>query len=266
MASSPSPFVVAPAGWRARLERLLEGVARQRVAVVCIALLALAAAGFLWLTAQPRAADPPPVSAAGSSGSGLVLPRVGAAEGTGAGAGGGAGSGAAGSAGAAGAVGSPGMAAGATIAVDVVGRVRHPGLVRLTQGSRVVDAIEAAGGTTAGAELEAVNLARKVVDGEQIRIPRHGEAPPAAGGASPATGAAPTPGGAGQPGVLIDLNTATAEQLDALPGIGEVTANQIIAYRTEHPFRSVDDLRQVPGIGDRRFDLLKDLVTVAGAS
>ena len=270
MASSPSPFVVAPAGWRARLERLLDGVARQRVAVVCIALLALAAAGFLWLTAQPRAADPPPVSAAGSSGSGLVLPRVGAAEGTGAGAGGGAGSGAAGSAGAAaGAVGSPGMAAGATLAVDVVGRVRHPGLVRLAQGSRVVDAIEAAGGTTAGAELEAVNLARKVVDGEQIRIPRHGEAPPAAGGAAPATGAAPAagdPGGAGQPGVPIDLNTATAEQLDTLPGIGEVTANQIIAYRTEHPFRSVDDLRQVPGIGDRRFDLLKDLVTVAGAS
>ena len=269
MASSPPPFVVAPAGWRARLERLLDGVARQRVAVVCIALLALAAAGFLWLTAQPRAADPPPVSAAGSSGSGLVLPPVGAADGIAAGAGGGAGSGAAGSAGAAaGGVGSPGMAAGATIAVDVVGRVRHPGLVRLPQGSRVVDAIEAAGGTTAGAELEAVNLARKVVDGEQIRIPRHGEAPSAAGGAAPATGAAPTagdPGGAGQPGVPIDLNTATAEQLDTLPGIGEVTANQIIAYRSEHPFRSVDDLRQVPGIGDRRFDLLKDLVTVAGA-
>ena len=257
MASSPSPFVVAPAGWRARLERLLDGVARQRVAVVCIALLALAAAGFLWLTAQPRAADPPPVSAAGSSGSGLVLPRVGAADGTGAGAGGGAGSGA---------VGSPGMAAGATIAVDVVGRVRHPGLVRLAQGSRVVDAIEAAGGASAGAELEAVNLARKVVDGEQIRIPRHGEAPPAAGGVAPATGAVPAAGDPGQPGVPIDLNTATAEQLDTLPGIGEVTANQIIAYRTEHPFRSVDDLRQVPGIGDRRFDLLKDLVTVAGAS
>jgi competence protein ComEA len=263
MASSPSPFVVAPAGWRARLERLLDGVARQRVAVVCIALLALAAAGFLWLTAQPRAADPPPVPAAGGSGSGLVLPRVGAADGGGGDAGGGAGS----SAGAAGAVGSPGMAAGATIAVDVVGRVQHPGLVRLPQGSRVIDAIEAAGGTTAGAELEAVNLARKVVDGEQIRVPRHGEAPPSAAGApAPATGAAPAAGDPGQPGVPIDLNTATAEQLDTLPGIGEVTANQIIAYRTEHPFRSVDDLRQIPGIGDRRFDLLKDLVTVAGAS
>jgi competence protein ComEA len=228
MASSPSPFVVAPAGWRARLERLLDGVARQRVAVVCIALLALAAAGFLWLTAQPRAAGPPPVPAAGGSGSGLVLPRVGATDGAGAGAGGGTGSGATGSAAAAaGAVGSPGMAAAATIAVDVVGRVQHPGLVRLSQGSRVVDAIEAAGGTTAGAELEAVNLARKVVDGEQIRIPRHGEAPTAAAGATaPATGSAPAagdPGGAGQPGVPIDLNTATAEQLDTLPGIGEPT-------------------------------------------
>ncbi|HEX8858914.1 MAG TPA: ComEA family DNA-binding protein, partial [Actinomycetes bacterium] len=182
------------------------------------------------------------------------------------GGGGGAGGGAGSSTGAAGAVGSPGMAAGATIAVDVVGRVQRPGLVRLPQGSRVADAIEAAGGTTGGAELEAVNLARKVVDGEQIRIPRHGEASPAAGGgAAPATGAAPA-GDPGQPGVPIDLNTATAEQLDTLPGVGEVTANQIIAYRSEHPFRSVDDLRQVPGIGDRRFDLLKDLVTVAGAS
>jgi competence protein ComEA len=262
MASSPSPFVVAPAGWRARLERLLDGVARQRVAVVFVALLALAAAGFLWLTAQPRAADPRSASATGASGSALVLPRVGSAEGAS-----GAGAGAAGSAGAGAGT---AQAGGAAIAVDVVGRVQHPGLVRLPQGSRVADAIEAAGGTTAGAELEAVNLARKLVDGELIRIPRHGEAPTAAAGAGPSSGPGDPGGavqpGAGQPGVPIDLNTATAEQLDTLPGIGEVTANQIIAYRTAHPFHSVDDLRQVPGIGDRRFDLLKDLVTVAGAS
>jgi competence protein ComEA len=264
VASSSSPFVVAPAGWRARLERLLDGVARQRVAVVSIALLSLAAAGFLWLTAQPRGADPPSASGAGASGSALVLPRVGSHE---LGAAGG-GSGAVGSAGAAGGA----AQGGGVIAVDVVGRVRHPGLVRLPQGSRVLDAIEAAGGATAGAELEAVNLARKLVDGEQIRIPRHGEASPAAlagTGAGPAGGTMPgagDPSSAGQPGVPIDLNTATAEQLDTLPGIGEVTANQIIAYRAAHPFRSVDDLRQVPGIGDRRFDLLKDLVTVAGAS
>src|SRR6266545_3296449 len=210
MSSSPSPFVVEPAGWRARFERLLDGVARQRIAVAVVAVLALAAAGALWLNAQPRAADPPPSAASGSGGAGLVLPRAGA-DGAAQG-----GDGAA-----------SGQPAGATIAVDVVGRVQHPGLVRLPQGSRVLDAIEAASGT----------------------------APP--GG----TGAA---GGAGPPGVLLDLNTATAEQLDTLPGVGEVTANQIIAYRTAHPFRSVDDLRQVPGIGDRRFDLLKDLVVVAG--
>lgn len=252
MASSPSPFVVTPAGWRARLERLLDGVARQRVAVVLVALLALAAAGFLFLTAQPRAADPPPASASGGSGSALALPQVGDAEG--------------GGAAGAGAPLPGGVAQGgaATIAVDVVGRVRHPGLVRLPQGSRVVDAIEAAGGTAAGADLESVNLARKVVDGEQIRIPRHGESPTA--GAGVPGGAAPGDPAAGQPGVPIDLNTATLEQLDTLPGVGEVTANRIIAYRTAHPFRTVDDLRQVTGIGDRRFETLKDLVTVAGAS
>src|SRR5262245_31452643 len=255
MPSSPSPYVVGPTGWRARFERLLDGVARQRIAIAFIAMLALAAAGTLWLTAQPRAADPPP-PAAGARGAGLALPRAGSAgaqDGVGA---------------------APGAGqAAAVIAVDVVGRVQHPGLVHLPPGSRVLDAIEAAGGTAPGAELEAVNLARKVVDGEQIRIPRHGEtlAAPAAGGGTGSGGAPGAPSqpggaGAGQPGVPLDLNTATAEQLDTLPGIGEVTANQIISYRTAHPFRSVDDLRQVPGIGDRRFELLKDLVTVAGAS
>lgn len=254
MPSSPTPFVMGSAGWRARVERLLDGVARQRIAIALVAVLALAAAGTLWLNAQPRAADPPPSPASGAVGPGLALPRVGAA----------------GPAGAQdSAVAAPGWgpAAGGAIAVDVVGRVQRPGLVHLPPGSRVLDAIEAAGGTAPGADLEAVNLARKVVDGEQIRIPRHGEAltaPPADGG--PASGAAPgQPGGAGQPGVPLDLNTATAEQLDTLPGVGEVTANQIIAYRTAHPFTSIDDLRQVPGIGDRRFELLKDLVTVSGA-
>ncbi|HZD37135.1 MAG TPA: ComEA family DNA-binding protein [Actinomycetes bacterium] len=253
MPSSPTPFVVEPAGWRARIERLLDGVARQRVAVAFVAVLALAAAGILWLNAQPRAADPPPSAASGSGGTALVLPRADAAGG-------------------ATVPGQPaaGQATGATIAVDVVGRVQRPGLVRLPPGSRVLDAIEAAGGTASGADLESVNLARKVVDGEQIRIPRHGEAlpqsPDAAAGGAAGPGGTGASGAAGQSGVPLDLNTATAEQLDTLPGIGEVTANQIIAYRTAHPFRSVDDLRQVPGIGDRRFDVLKDLVTVSGGS
>lgn len=256
MPSSSSPFVLGSAGWRARLERLLDGVARQRIAIALVAVLALAAAGTLWLNAQPRAADPPPSPASSAGGPGLVLPPVGAA--------------AAAPEGNAAAPGAGQAAGGATIAVDVVGRVQHPGLVHLPQGSRVLDAIEAAGGTAPGAELEAVNLARKLVDGEQIRIPRHGEASASPAGGVAAPGAVPgdptgQPGGAGQPGVPLDLNTATAEQLDTLPGVGEVTANQIIAYRTAHPFKSIDDLRQVPGIGDRRFELLKDLVTVSGA-
>ncbi len=256
MSSPPVPFVVEPAGWRARLDRLLDGVARQRVAVAFVAVLALAAAGALWLNAQPRAADPPPAPASGPGGAELGLPRADAAGG---------------GLSAPGQPGSVGQATGPTIAVDVVGRVLHPGLVRLPQGSRVLDAIEAAGGTAAGADLEAVNLARKVVDGEQIRIPRHGEVPAAPAGGPSSGAASGEPGGTdssgtGQAGIPLDLNTATAEQLDTLPGVGEVTAGQIIAYRTAHPFRSVDDLRQVPGIGDRRFELLKDLVTVAGGS
>jgi competence protein ComEA len=261
MPSSPTPFVLGSAGWRARLERLLDGVARQRLAISLLAVLALAAAGALWYAAQPRAADPPPAQAAAGATGSAVLPRAGGS----------------GSDGAAGAVLpgsgpsanlSAGPSAGpgaATIAVDVVGRVRRPGLVNLPVGSRVVDAVNAAGGAAPGAQLDAVNLARKLVDGEQIRIPRQGErlapsADPGAGSGGAGSGGA----GAAQPGVPLDLNTATAEQLDTLPGVGEVTANQIIAYRDAHPFTSVDDLRQVPGIGDRRFELLKDLVTVSG--
>jgi competence protein ComEA len=249
MPSSPTPFVLGSDGWRARLERLLDGIARQRVAIALLATLALAAAGALWYGAQPRAAEPPPASAPAGAAGAVVLPPASASGGAAAGAG-------------------PAGSGAGTIAVDVVGRVRHPGLVRLPAGSRVVDAVDAAGGVAPGAQLDAVNLARKLVDGEQIRIPREGE-PPAPGGdptaGSGAGGGSGTPGGPTQPGAPLDLNTATAEQLDTLPGVGEVTAGQIIAYRDAHPFTSVDDLRQVPGIGDRRFELLKDLVTVSGA-
>jgi competence protein ComEA len=253
MPSSPTPFVLGSAGWRARLERLLDGVARQRVAIALLAILALAAAGFLWYGAQPRAAEPPLASAPADAAGTAALPRAGAST----------------SAGATAASGAPGAG---TIAVDVVGRVRRPGLVQLPAGSRVVDAVEAAGGVAPGAQLEAVNLARRLIDGEQIRIPREGEplapgvgAPSAGSGAGGAGAGSGASGGPAQPGAPLDLNTATAEQLDTLPGVGEVTAGQIIAYRNAHPFTSVDDLRQVPGIGDRRFELLKDLVTVSGA-
>jgi competence protein ComEA len=147
----------------------------------------------------------------------------------------------------------PDAASADRVAVHVAGRVRRPRLVRLPAGSRVVDAIRAAGGAAAGADLDAVNLARRLVDGEQVRVPAHGQA-----------AAAPPPGTPGAPAAgPLDLNTATAEQLDALPGVGEVTAGRIVAYRTAHPFTSVDELLEVPGIGQRRFEQLKDLVTVA---
>jgi competence protein ComEA len=140
------------------------------------------------------------------------------------------------------------------VVVAVAGKVRRPGLVRLPSGSRVADAIAAAGGVLPGADPGLVNLARKVVDGEQIVV---GVAPaPAAG-----TGAAPGAGGA--PGELINLNTATAGQLDALPGVGPVLAQRIVDHRTAHgSFRSVDELREVDGIGETRFQRLKKLVTV----
>jgi competence protein ComEA len=239
MTSSPPPFVLPPDGWRGRLERLLGGAGRQRVAIAVIALLALAAGGLLRLHAAPRAIDPPTPPAVAQA-----LPRVSGGDRDGA---------------PASRVGS--APTGGEIAVDVVGRVRRPGLVRLPAGSRVVDAIQATGGTAPGAELEAVNLARRIVDGEQIRVPRHGEPVAAPAGSGGTGGVAAQPG---TPGAPLDLNSASAEQLDALPGVGEVTADRIIAYRTAHPFTSVDDLRLVPGIGDRRFEVLKDLVTVSG--
>jgi competence protein ComEA len=144
----------------------------------------------------------------------------------------------------------------AMIVVAVSGKVRHPGLVHLPSGSRVADAIAAAGGALPGTDLSFVNLARKVADGELIVI-----------------GIAPSPGsivdGGGEPsdgpaaGGLVDINTADATQLDILPGIGPALAQRIIDYRTQHgPFHSIDGLQQVSGIGEAKYAAIKDLVTV----
>jgi competence protein ComEA len=141
-----------------------------------------------------------------------------------------------------------------SIVVAVQGKVRHPGLVHLPAGSRVADAIDAAGGVLPDVDLTGVNLARKLADGEMVVI---GATPPPDAGANPAGGPAPGTGG------KVNLNTATVAELDVLPGIGPALAQRIVDYRTEHGgFRSVDELRQVSGIGDARFDELKDLVTV----
>jgi competence protein ComEA len=218
--SQPPPFVLPPEGRGARVRAVLVGAGRQRVAVALLALAALLGAGVVWARATPRLAGVP-------AGQGAVapadqtLPRA--------------------------APDTP-SATGPRdrVAVHVAGRVRRPGPRRHP----------AAGGVTAGADLDAVNLARRLTDGEQVRIPGPGDpAPPLPPDAAAAPGVTPS--------APLDLNTATLEQLDALPGVGEVTAGHILAYRSAHPFTTVDQLLEVPGIGQRRFDQLKDLVTVA---
>jgi competence protein ComEA len=145
-----------------------------------------------------------------------------------------------------------------SITVHVVGEVRHPGVYELASGARAIDAVDAAGGLLGDAEQSAVNLARVVADGEQIAVPRQGEAAGGVGNAG-AGGAAGVPGSPA--GGKVDINTATAEQLDALPGVGPATAAKIIADRSANgPFRNVDDLMRVPGIGPSKFDALKDLI------
>ena len=149
------------------------------------------------------------------------------------------------------------VAAAPELVVAVAGEVRRPGLVRVPAGSRVADALEAAGGVLPGVDLAGVNLARKVGDGEQVAVgvppaPDATGAPAAAGAGAGAVGAAAAP---------LDLNTATVEQLDALPGVGPVTAQRIVDWRARNGrFATVDQLREVEGIGERRLGQLRELV------
>lgn len=143
----------------------------------------------------------------------------------------------------------PAAAARPGLVVDVEGAVARPGIVRLPAGSRVSDAVARAGGLTRKASRAGVNLAAPVSDGEQVLVP--------AGGAAPLASAA----GAGPPSGPVSLSSATAEQLDTLPGIGPVTAQKIVDYRTQHgPFPSVDALDAIPGIGPARIAQLQGLV------
>jgi competence protein ComEA len=150
------------------------------------------------------------------------------------------------------AAGSAAGSAGSSLAlvVDVAGAVRRPGLVRLPRGARVADAVARAGGLTRRAERSGVNLAALVSDGEQVLVPERGAAATAAGGGGTAGAAGP-----------VSLSSATAEQLDTLPGIGPVTAQKIVSYREQHgSFTSVDGLDAIPGIGPARISELQGLV------
>ena len=137
--------------------------------------------------------------------------------------------------------------------MDVAGWVRRPGVYEFTEGARVIDAIDAAGGARSGAVLEALNLAAPLTDGTQILVPREGQE-----GVAPA----PVTGGA-VAGGLVNVNSAIATELEELPGIGEVIAQRIIDYRTENgPFATVDELIDVSGIGDAILESIRELVTV----
>ncbi|NGX07246.1 helix-hairpin-helix domain-containing protein [Mycobacteroides franklinii] len=165
-------------------------------------------------------------------------------------------------------VSSSSVSAPSSLVVSVVGLVKRPGLVTLTAGARVADAVTAAGGAVDGADVITLNMARPVVDGDQIVVglsPMPGQ-PVGMASSIAAAGQAPTgsanPTGPAAPG-RVNLNTATASELDALPGVGPVMAASIVRWRSEHgKFTSIDQLAEVDGIGPSRLDKLRALVVL----
>jgi competence protein ComEA len=158
-----------------------------------------------------------------------------------------------------------------TLIVAVVGAVRAPGVVRVVAGSRVFDVIAAAGGATADADLSVLNLAAPVDDGTRVAVPTRGQPAPevdpgavTGGNESRQTGGTPSGAGeSGDPGELVNVNRATAAELEELPGVGPATAAAIVSDREEHgPFPTIDDLARVRGIGPAKLEQLRDLVAV----
>ena len=224
-------WVVGADGWMVSGRRVLGVLGGGSLALLVVAVVAWRA-----FVVGGAGGGPPPE---------LTMPRATAGSGADGGAAGGTGpAGSAGSAGTAGTVGS-------VVVAHVAGAVARPGLYRLGGAPRIADAIDAAGGPAPDADLDAVNLAAPVADGERVYLPRRGEVPPVAAG-----------GVVAEAGPL-DLNTATAEQLEDLPGVGPSTAAAILAYRQEHGrFRSVDELLEVRGIGEARLAELRPKVRV----
>ena len=152
------------------------------------------------------------------------------------------------------------------IRVQVSGAVMSPGVYSMNNGDRVMDAIAAAGGVDPGADLSGINLALRVQDEAHYHVPTVGETPPP----SPAGASSTSPGTGGRgtsstTNLLIDLNTASAQGLESLPGIGPVMAGRIVAHREVNgPFAAVDDVQDVPGIGPKTLESIRSLVTVSG--
>nr|WP_184843614.1 helix-hairpin-helix domain-containing protein [Kribbella solani] len=149
----------------------------------------------------------------------------------------------------------PGTTSQPQVVVHVAGKVRHPGLIRAPAGSRVADVLALAGGPLPAVDLTTLNLARPVTDGEQIIVGQPNQPPPP----TPPTTApgVPTPASTANT-TVINLNTATLDQLDALPGVGPVLAQRILDYRTQNgPFTTIDQLQDIPGVGPKKFTTLK---------
>ncbi len=242
----PAPVLLPAPGRHASRRLSVGGLQLGPVHLAVVAVVAAAAVGLAswWVVrdqaeAVPVAVSPPPSPLT------EVAPEEGSDEGPEVGVGGPAGAGD----GPTGSTGSTGSTA--ELVVDVAGKVRRPGIAVLPAGSRVVDALEAAGGARPGVDLTSLNLARPVVDGEQILV-----------------GVAPVPGVAGSLGTpsgesMVNLNSADQAALETLPGVGPVTAASIIAWRTDHGgFTSVDELLEVDGIGEATLEDLAPLVTL----
>ncbi|MCM3659644.1 ComEA family DNA-binding protein [Georgenia satyanarayanai] len=157
----------------------------------------------------------------------------------------------------------PQAAPAGVVVVHVAGAVRGPGVVELPLGARVADAVAAAGGEQPDAELAAVNLARPLVDGEQVYVPRAGEEPRGAGAAPPDVDAGPAAGEPAAEGGVVDLNSADLAALDTLPGVGPAIAQRILDWRDANgPFHSVEELLEVAGIGPATLEKLRERVRV----
>lgn len=232
-----------------RLDRLRHGLPRSPARSVAVALALLVVAGAAWWLLRPPPApieSTLPMASAGSGDAGRPAGPDGA-----------------------GGEGSTTVPAAEELVVQAAGAVARPGVYRLPSDARVDDVVRQAGGLTGEADADRVNLAAPLADGERVWVPRKGETEPpevVAGTGSGAGGGTETSGtgsgGTAEPSV-VDLNSADAEELDTLPGVGPATSSAILAYRDEHgSFSSVDELLEVRGIGDAKLEQLRPLVSV----